>query len=390
VNTTLIPEQKVATPITADYAHTYVPNDTQTGRPSNLVVNCLDGAPYADRAAEEAKLVPTYWDGGQGGPDDNMAQAGQLLSVAENQRGEIRTSEVASQLTVGGGKPEQGYPAVLAQGIRRLTPTECERLQGFTTTLNCIILDVCLDRQKNSASVAIRSHRLPSFVGNAASDNPSDNAQSVEKSSRSNSQQTEEPAPPDVLISCGERTVEIHSRGKCCLSANFAEDKNLFPPFSQDEDFALALVGISSMLERIMPHGRAASLQSEQRLTDRGGGHDVAGLSGLEMMQLVNGAGQDSIIDKKRLKSITSSPLSIEPSDTNLKTLCYSVIGVISGYIPSEIVKAGSFQIEIQTRFGWTFGHADMVRYRQMGNAVAVPVAEWIGRRLIQYNERTL
>lgn len=31
---------------------------------------------------------------------------------------------------------------------------------------------------------------------------------------------------------------------------------------------------------------------------------------------------------------------------------------------------------------GWTEGHADSSRYRPLGNAVAVPVVEWIGRRL--------
>jgi DNA (cytosine-5)-methyltransferase 1 len=32
---------------------------------------------------------------------------------------------------------------------------------------------------------------------------------------------------------------------------------------------------------------------------------------------------------------------------------------------------------------GWTEGFADSVRYRMLGNAVCVPVASWIGRRLI-------
>lgn len=32
---------------------------------------------------------------------------------------------------------------------------------------------------------------------------------------------------------------------------------------------------------------------------------------------------------------------------------------------------------------GWTEGHADTQRYRMLGNAVAVPVAEWIARRII-------
>ena len=33
---------------------------------------------------------------------------------------------------------------------------------------------------------------------------------------------------------------------------------------------------------------------------------------------------------------------------------------------------------------GWTDGQADTVRYRQLGNAVAVPVVEWIGKRIMQ------
>jgi DNA (cytosine-5)-methyltransferase 1 len=32
---------------------------------------------------------------------------------------------------------------------------------------------------------------------------------------------------------------------------------------------------------------------------------------------------------------------------------------------------------------GWTAGQKDGPRYRQLGNAVAVPVAEWIGRRIV-------
>lgn len=33
---------------------------------------------------------------------------------------------------------------------------------------------------------------------------------------------------------------------------------------------------------------------------------------------------------------------------------------------------------------GWTDGFADTVRYRMLGNAVCVPVAEWIGRRILK------
>lgn len=37
---------------------------------------------------------------------------------------------------------------------------------------------------------------------------------------------------------------------------------------------------------------------------------------------------------------------------------------------------------------GWTAGQSDSARYRMLGNAVAVPVAEWIGRRLATREER--
>ena len=37
---------------------------------------------------------------------------------------------------------------------------------------------------------------------------------------------------------------------------------------------------------------------------------------------------------------------------------------------------------------GWTDGQSDSARYRQLGNAVAVPVVEWIGRRIVNAEEQ--
>jgi DNA (cytosine-5)-methyltransferase 1 len=97
------------------------------------------------------------------------------VSLAENQRGELRTADVMPNITAGGGKPGQGFPAVMTpigfnwangggygnahdglgitadgtgplttsqvpavahtdqQGyaVRRITPLEAERLQGW-------------------------------------------------------------------------------------------------------------------------------------------------------------------------------------------------------------------------------------------------------------------
>ena len=53
-------------------------------------------------------------------------------AVSENQRAECRLTDYVRSVTCSGGKPGQGYPAALQFGlVRRLTPVECEFLQGF-------------------------------------------------------------------------------------------------------------------------------------------------------------------------------------------------------------------------------------------------------------------
>jgi len=57
---------------------------------------------------------------------------GDVVAFAQNSRNELRESDVVGALATGGGKPGQGYPAIRKNlAVRRLTPTECERLQGF-------------------------------------------------------------------------------------------------------------------------------------------------------------------------------------------------------------------------------------------------------------------
>lgn len=68
--------------------------------------------------------------------DTNTGDGAPCVAFAENSRAELRycggDGKVSSQLTTGGGKPGQGSPCVAqSMSIRRLTPVECERLQGF-------------------------------------------------------------------------------------------------------------------------------------------------------------------------------------------------------------------------------------------------------------------
>lgn len=54
------------------------------------------------------------------------------VAIHENQRAEITLNDTAGTVKCAGGKPGQGYPAAMVgMQVRRLTPVECERLQGF-------------------------------------------------------------------------------------------------------------------------------------------------------------------------------------------------------------------------------------------------------------------
>jgi DNA (cytosine-5)-methyltransferase 1 len=82
---------------------------------------------FAQDAAIE--LAPTLRSVGGYGANGGGPPA---VAFAENQRGEIYTSDVTNALARQGGKPDQGYAATLqGSSVRKLTPRECERLQGF-------------------------------------------------------------------------------------------------------------------------------------------------------------------------------------------------------------------------------------------------------------------
>lgn len=102
----------------------------KSGGRAAVAFSCKD---YGADAADE--VSPTLRAMGHG---QSHANAGGQMAVAfaENSRAEIRLcggdGQVMSQLTTGGGKPGQGQPTIaMPWAVRRLTPRECERLQGF-------------------------------------------------------------------------------------------------------------------------------------------------------------------------------------------------------------------------------------------------------------------
>jgi DNA (cytosine-5)-methyltransferase 1 len=116
-------------------------NDMDT---ASLVAHTLRGAGFdasEDGTGRGTPLVPVHaFDARQsdviqyGDMTRPLDTDGHTMAVAihENQRGEITTNDTVGALNSGGGKPGQGYAAAMTgMQVRRLTPRECERLQGF-------------------------------------------------------------------------------------------------------------------------------------------------------------------------------------------------------------------------------------------------------------------
>lgn len=132
---------------------------------------------------EEVSTLQAHGKGRGYRVDAEAAAGGHLVPVAfaQNQRGELRESDVSPQLTTGGGKPGEGYPAVrLAPSltaandpsrspqssevtrqvdavrretgqVRRLTPVECERLMSWPDGWTAVDGDATPDGRRYAA-----------------------------------------------------------------------------------------------------------------------------------------------------------------------------------------------------------------------------------------------
>lgn len=126
-------------------AHGYDASEDGTGRGTPLVAGTLLGKRGKGGGgldinepivtAFHATQTPTTLENPEVAPclTSGERTAGTIaVAFSENQHGELVEHDIAHALSTGGGKPGQGYPAVrLEQRVRRLTPTECERLMGW-------------------------------------------------------------------------------------------------------------------------------------------------------------------------------------------------------------------------------------------------------------------
>jgi DNA (cytosine-5)-methyltransferase 1 len=264
-------------------------------------------------------------------------------------------------LRQGNGDVQSGVPFLpAASAVRRLTPRECERLQGFSETKNEVIIRVCSD-----ASFVEQSSFLATDTGQASHN---------------------EPVAVSALIDLELGTLQLLSPNGSPLYAGPADERSSFPLPTGIGSFARLAVLTTQTSERITPGGRAASPRNTIDSMLRKNGSIIVLLSGREIESAADAIGDLAVATDT---SITSGVgLSSQTLERTMRTLSSCAVRAIASFIPEEIRRAISYDVRLSTTQGYTLvpyrgkPAADGPRYRALGNSMAVPVMRWIGERI--------
>lgn len=263
-----------------------------------------------------------------------------------------------------GGNPNAIPHTLSGWRVRRLTPTECERLQGFPEISKKVTVLVCAGENIETASFA----------------DPGSPAQNPDQLA---------PVAAHVLIDFVRMVVELRNPEKSLWSASIAGPSNSSPLPMEVGDFARAAAHLTHAVVTGTPHGAEALQPSTNGSFHRLSGSGFVATSGREIAELANDAGKFTNALARCMKSTT---LPFGPSSPNseptVRTLSSCVAAAISSFIPEQIRGQNSFIVEIETVEGYTqILHrgkpaADGPRYKALGNSMACNVMRVLGQRL--------
>lgn len=326
----------------------------------------------------------------------NSGQENAVLAFQSSQSG-VRLGETHATLDANNG-PRRHNGVLVGMPVRRLTPTECERLQGFPEMVKtCTITvfqhsnsNVCLsDQQSTNVLAALQSHKSPNNASPAEENAFPSNANAAEPNLNVGQASSSAPVLVNAQIDLERQHLQLHSQGKLLLSVSIADASEWCRLPIQAADFVQLSAALLTWLERKAPHGRA-----ESRLSTSGSfplliGNLFASQSGQEIEELASDAGRFTSAVKGCMKSITSEAgQSSQNCDLILQTLLCCVSTAISSFIPEETRAASSYALSVEVSHGYTLipfrnkPAADGPRYKALGNSKAVPVVRWIGRRI--------
>lgn len=349
------------------------------------------GAPaiaFKDHGADASEdLAPTLRAMGHDGSHANGG--GQLAVAVQTSQSGVRTG--AANPTLDANNGSRRHNGVLeGMTVRRLTPLECERLQGFPDVQKTVRILVCSsDQQKNAARAAIRSRKSQMSASPADASASAPFVLPADESSNTHLPGHDLPVALSVLVDSERAEVRISSQGRCLWSASGAGEPSSSPLPMPVADFVPLAALMTSTAVPGIPSGRAASLQSSDSSLPQRSGSAFVPVSGHEIAALAGDAALFTTTASRCLKSTTSEAGSSSPSyEQNLATLCCCVAAATSGFIPDVTGSGNSYALSVEVVAGYTAityrgkPAKDGPRYMSLGNSMAVPVVRWLGRRI--------
>jgi len=293
----------------------------------------------------------------------------QPVAVAFDTYNQSVNSHTSQTIKSPQGAVQESVGTVLqAMQVRRLTPVECERLQGFPDIKKNYTIQVCREAEKTV------------------------NAPSAEQSSAAPSHDQSKHAVVHVQINLERQEVRLLSPERLSLCASTAASQNSSRRLMQGADIAHLVALMTPHLDRLTGVGKAASQASTTGFSLHQSGSRSVQLSGQEIDALASDADKFTKTVSDCLKSITSEAgQSSQNYEQSVQTLCCCVVAAINSFIPAGTFPEISFVLSIETSIGYTAipwrkkpasECPDGPRYKALGNSWAVPVARWIGERI--------
>lgn len=286
---------------------------------------------------------------------------------------DARQSDVIQYGEQSGPLDTDGHTVGLLSGmqVRRLTPRECERLQGFPDDTKSITIRVCRNEDER--------HAL---------------ARSAVVSSAAPKPEPSRPVAVDVLIDLERQHLQLRSLGRSNWSVSFADAASASHLPIPVADFARLVAATTSTLARETRTGEVASLLTINRSLAPWDGSVFVHLCGREIEELASDAERFTTALNDSTRFITSEVGRSSPScEPTWRTLCSCVSAAIASSIPDEIRAESSYDLRLTTVSGYTLilvgkgMSKDGPRYKALGNSMAVPCMYWIGRRIQMVEE---
>lgn len=359
----------------------------QSGTMCTLTKTDVHAVAFAQNTRDEVRLI-----GGDGSHVGALsAQPGmkQTSYVAQA----ISWSEELTAHSTCAGTMQRGGDGGRHEGVmtpqmrvRRLTPLECERLQGFPTLHDYVTIAVCSDRQKNPAPAGNLNHKLPNAAGSAEKNPLKASASSAENLLQENLLRNSKPVEVIVGIFCEDGTMQLHIPAFGWKErARIAERNGSTFLATPHGDFAQKIVAMLTSLGKTPHLGRVGEPPNSKHFPRLKNGQRCVELFGQEIDECVGGA-EANILSLINDTKFTTSGVGSNSQNcvSTSKILSCFVANAMNSCIPERMLWGNSYEIKIDLETAYTNipGASDTVRYRALGNSMAVNVMNAIGTRI--------